>query len=558
MRRMFVLGLSALAVALLAVSTTGAEAEGQARVDRQLLRERWMPVINLLHQHKDDWERTERAVRDLDGVLDHEHALQLLAFYDEVNDAWEGHVHLRSRGAAVGPRRHPDPERPIEAYKIGNAMLRAIRGMSYADEVEKFKDNIGDTNEFSLRPRMAMMDAIARHARDHEGCREVLLDVARDPRSDTDMRIIAVSHLGTMADDDDVMNLLLNNALVDRSWRVRDAAVDTLVRASDFDRSRVTWALIRALAVEEGILRLHISRALQRITGQRFGTDPDEWADWHREREREEDGLPPRRRRGATSTRVFNTESFSNRYVFVLDASISMVERISSEERERIQRAMEEREDDEREPLDWDNINNKLDLAREEIIRSLRVMDPEYTTFTIIVFDSRVLTWKEELVPTTPRNIQDAAQWLRSLRPRDLTNVYGAISEAFDLSERLSGAQVDQRDSRRRRPRNRDRDSVVTGPHRDEALPDTIFFYSDGYSTVGKYAGDDVGWRGKSPEQQAQLYARIMRDMVTEFEERYRVSRISIHCIGIGAPQDRHTLSALSRATRGEYVPIGE
>jgi hypothetical protein len=427
--------------------------------------------------------------------------------------------------------------------------------MTYADEVAKFKDNIQDTSEYSLRPRMAMMDAIARHARDHEGCREIMLEIARSPDSDTDMRILAVSQLGQMADDDEVMNLLLTNSLMDRSWRVRDAAVETLVRASDFDRDRVTWALIRALAVEEGILRLHISRALQRITGQRFGTDADEWADWFRARQREEDGLPPRRGRGATSTRVFNTESFSNRYVFVLDASVSMVERISDEERERLKRAMEEREGDEREPLNWDNINNKLDLAREEIIRSLKVMDPEYTMFTIIVFDSRVLPWKEELLPTTPRNIQEAAQWLRALRPQRLTNVYGAINEAFDLSERISGAQVDQRDSRRRRPR--ERGSVVTGPHRDEALPDTIYFYSDGYATIGKYRGDDQAWSGMSPQEMGILYARIMRDMISEFEERYRVSRISIHCIGIGNPQDRHTMSALSRATRGEYVPIG-
>jgi len=558
MRRFFpylLLALPVLAAVMLAPSTP---VDGQERVDRAALREKWTPALDALRNHKKDWERTERAVRDLAGVLDHATALELLGFFDDVNEAWRAHAGRGSRGEAVGPRRNPDPERPIESYKIANAMLYAVRQMSYPAEVAKFKDNVGDNENYSLRPRMAMLDAIARHAREHEECRDILLETARDPDSDTDMRILAVSHLGQLASDNDVMNVLLTQGLRDRSWRVRDAAVDSAVRASDHDRDRVVIALIAALAAEEGKLRQSITSALQRITGQRFGPDPDEWGDWFRERQREAEGLPPRSGKRGTASRVFNTETFSNRYVFVLDASISMVERISPEEKERLKRAMEGSSDgDSREALDWDRINNKLDLAREEIIRSLKVMDPEKTRFTIVVFDSRVLVWKEELLPTTPRNIEDAAQWLRSLRPQNLTNVYGAISEAFDLSERLSGARVEDRQAKRRRP-PRNRGPVETGPHRDEALPDTIFFYSDGYATHGKYAGDDAGWRTKSQQEKAQLYAAIMRDMVAEFEERYRVSRISINCIGIGRPQDRHTMSALSRATRGEYVPIGE
>jgi hypothetical protein len=546
-----------LVVALMQVNP--GQVDGQQRVDRAALREKWTPVWNYLNQHKNEWERTERAVRDLAGVLDYDHAIRLVGFFDVTNEAWMAHLGRRSRGEAVGPRRNPDPERPVESYRIANAILYAIREMSYPDEVAKFKDDINDTEEYSLRPRMAMLDAIARHARDHDECREILLNIAKDPNSNTDMRILTVAHLGEMANDDEVMNILLTHAIRDRSWRVRDAAIDAMVRASDFDQDRVVVALIGALAAEEGKLRGNISEALQTITGQRFGPDPDAWSDWVRDRRREAEGLPPRGARRGESTRVFNTETYSNRYVFVLDASISMVERISPDEKERLQRAMEQQEGDEREELDWSRIHNNLDLAREEIIRTLRVMDPERTRFTIIVFDERVLTWQQEMMPTTERNVNDAAQWMRALRPQNLTNVYGAISEAFDLSEKIAGADVDDRRAqRRRRPRQRDSGPAITGPHRDEALPDTIFFYSDGYATHGKYAGDDDGWRGKSQAEQGRLYAAIMRHMVAEFEERYRVSRISINCVGIGTPQDRHTMSALSRATRGEYKPLGQ
>jgi hypothetical protein len=197
-------------------------------------------------------------------------------------------------------------------------------------------------------------------------------------------------------------------------------------------------------------------------------------------------------------------------------------------------------------------LKNKLDLAREEIIRSLEVMNPEKTRFTIIAFAQKMTMWKEELVPTTPENVNEVSTWLRDLRGEKLTNVFGALDAAYDLSEQLAGIDTEKRNKRRSK-----RDKTVTGPHRDEALPDTIFLYTDGFATYGKYAGDDKNWMKYSMEEKAKLYQIIMREMHTEIKDRNRVSRITINTVGVGKRQDYTTLRDIARNTDGTYVGLG-
>lgn len=517
------------------------------------LRQAWGEAYNLLTRSPDTVDETVDAIQRLEGLLDHDRAVELLEYFDECDMAWD---------AAMGERDVPKgaKDRPKEAYKIANAILKAVRTMRDAEEVAKFEKQINDSDKYAMRARMAMMDAVGEHAGDNEDCLELLKTVAKneDGKQDTDMRILAIHYLGDHAREMSVFSII-SQTIRDGSWRIRDVSIEAMVRAADHHEDQAVLALINALANEQGKLRKTIADALKDVTGADNGTDPDAWSDWFKARKRDEQGLPPRKGEGrGTRVRVFETDSFSDRYVFLVDTSISMTERITPEEKERLKKSITNEpgeEKDPRRPLDWSKINNKLDLAREELIRSLEVMDPERTMFTVITFAQSVDVWKEELVPTDKRNIDAVAKYLRAIKGQKKTNVFGAIDAAYDLSEELAGVDTSKR-KKKRRKKNDDR--VFTGEHPDDAIPDTIYIYTDGYATFGKYAGDDAGWQGKSPREKATLYSGIMKEMITEVEDRNRIARITLNCIGVGSPQDSHTMRALAKAGKGEYVAIGK
>jgi hypothetical protein len=246
--------------------------------------------------------------------------------------------------------------------------------------------------------------------------------------------------------------------------------------------------------------------------------------------------------------------------VFLIDTSVSMLKKITEGEKEVLKKSITSapgEEKDPRRPLDWSKISTKLDLAREEIIRSLEVMDPKVTKFTMVKFNTDAGTWKDELVPTDVKNVAEATDWLRAAQGGQRTNVYGAINAALDLSEMLAGREVE---SRKGKPKKGDKKDgpVITGPHRDEALPDTLFIYTDGFATNGKYmGGDEREWAGKSQSEKAKLYGDIMKFMLEEISDRNRISRMTIHTVGVGDPQDYTTLGALARKCGGKYTALG-
>jgi hypothetical protein len=520
------------------------------KIDKKALKDAWTSAEKVLSNAKSPVPDAVAAVEKLNGILDHETALNLLGFFDQCDEAWHSNDKDKLGRPVAGPR-------PVESYQIANAILKAVRTMDAPDEVIKFEKQLADREKYSLRQRTAMVDAIARNFEDKR-CADLMLAWTKDATKDTDMRVLIIHHLADHPRAEGVLDALLVT-LADKSWRIREVSINGLVAASDADKDKVTLAMIQALAKETGKLRKHLSEALARITGVDRGTDPDAWIDWFKEKKREEQGLPPKSGKGDRGTRVkvFETESFSDRYVFVIDTSVSMKEVIKEEEKERLKKSMSEKADpnDKRKPLDWSAINCKLDLAREEMIRSLEVMDAERTRFTVISFDVEAKVWKDELVPTDAKNVKEAADWLRKIAGGNRTNIFAALNAALDLSERLAGIDVDKRKPRQPKPSG---GKVVTGAHPDEAIPDTIFLYTDGYATNGKYAGNDQAWQGKSQDEKVKLYSEIMKYFLDEIEDRNRVSRIQINCIGVGNPQDSTNLGALARRCKGRYVPIGK
>lgn len=525
-----------------------------AKVDKGEQRKNWGEAENFLKRDKEAVDEPLAALEKLKGNVDHDLALEMLKYFDECDRAWD---------SAAGDKNAPKEAkgRPKFAYKIANQILDNIRAMDDPEECAKFEKEINDTETYSLRPRMAMVDAVAGCAKDPE-CLKVLVALAEnaDGKQDTDMRVLAVEYLGVHCSDQAVFSVVMK-ALRDSSWRVREAAVMALLDAPDSYEDQIILALINTLAQESGKMRKTLADALKKLTGENLGTDPDAWIDWFKNKKREEQGLPAKSGKGDRGTRVkvFETETFSDRYVFLIDTSISMTEKITPEEKERLQKSITSGPGDEkdpRRPLDWSKINCKLDLAREEMIRSLEVMDPERTTFTVISFAENATVWKDELVPTSKENVEAVADWLRAIKGAKRTNVFGALDAAYDLSERIAGTDVEKR--KPKKPKKGEKEGPITGKSPDEALPDTIFLYTDGYATWGKYSGEDVLWAGKSNDEKAKLYAPIMALMVQEIKDRNRIARITLNCVGVGQRQDNTTLSALARACGGNYVAIGK
>lgn len=543
---------TAFLAGLLLLSLNPQPVAAKGNIDKRAQKEAWGQAMNLLKTDKEAIDEVVDAINNLKGLLDHDMALDLLKYFDECDRAWD---------AANGDKDAPKDAkgRPKQAYKIANAILECIESMDDPEEIVQFEDELNERDDFSLRPRMTMVDALARHF-DDEACGKVLIDLAKNEGGDkdTDMRILAIQHIGEHAKTQEVFSILLQ-ALRDRSWRIRDVTVQALLEASSFNKDQTILALINALANETGKMRKVIGDALETLTGEKHGTDPDAWIDWFKEKKREEQGLPPKSGKGDRGTRVkvFKTESFSDRYVFLIDTSISMTQKIKEEEKERLKKSITSgpgEEKDPRRPLDWSQINCKLDLAREEIIRSLEVMDPERTMFTVVTFAEDANIWKEELVPTDEKNVEEVTKWLRALKGNKRTNVFGALDAAYDLSETIAGAEV----SKRKGKKKKGKDGPTTGgPHHDDALPDTIFIYTDGFATWGKYSGEDALWADKSNQEKAALYAPIMKLMVDEIKDRNRIARITLNCVGVGNPQDNTTLGALARAGGGSYVQIG-
>ncbi|MCF6228235.1 MAG: HEAT repeat domain-containing protein [Planctomycetes bacterium] len=526
------------------------------KVDHKALGKAWRKAVQALKDG--DWPMEEEdgtldRLSKLEGLLDYKTAIEMLEYFEECDTAWGSGATNR-----LGRKSKGKGDRPPEAYRVGAAILETVRTMEIAKEALKFasEGELENGEDFPVRVRMAMMDAITNNV-DNEEVLKWVIEYAKDKTGDADIRILAVSCLDEVGDEEGVFQALMM-CLTDRSWRIREVAVEAMAGVADNDKDRVIVVLIDRLAQEQGRLRKTIADALSDITGQDLGTNSDVWVKWFREKKRAEQGLPPKKEKPHRGSEViFKTETFSNRYVFVLDTSVSMTKPMKPGEKENIQESMKQEDDDKREPLPWDQIRSLADLAREEIIRSLSAMDPEVTKFTVVAFDEEVKVWREELADANKKNIADAANWLRSIRGGKRTDVFGALDAVYDLCEKIAGADVSKRKKKKKKKKKNKRE--ITGEkHLDDGLPDTVFMYTDGYATHGKYAGRDKEWQAKSlyRSEQAKLYAKMMNDMVVEVKDRNRIARLTINCIGVGERQDSRTMNKLSRGTGGKYRNI--
>ena len=141
---------AALTVGLLLLSLNPQPVAAKGNIDKKAQKEAWGEAENFLKRDKEAVDEVVDALEKLKGLLDHDLALELLKYFDECDRAWD---------AASGDKNAPKEAkgRPKQAYKIANQILECIKTMDDPEEVAKFEEDINNRDDFSLRPRMAMV-----------------------------------------------------------------------------------------------------------------------------------------------------------------------------------------------------------------------------------------------------------------------------------------------------------------------------------------------------------------------------------------------------------------
>jgi len=312
---------------------------------------------------------------------------------------------------------------------------------------------------------------------------------------------------------------LLRIYLKDPDWRVRAAAVKSL--KANRSPEAVTL-LIEAMRGEDGRLADDIEAALKEMTGESHGF-ADIWAKWWEDVgrklpdpsakkpeagggggaavAREQDGL-----------RFYGIETRSNRIVFVVDVSGSMLQPVAPLPPGKGP-VTGRRVDEDEGPAPG---KTRMEVAQNELKRSIQKLGPK-AQFTMIFFSHAVMVWKPDLVKATPEAKREAIRAIDELRAAGATYTLGALREAFTIAGAIGGA-------------------ARTG--KDGAKVDTIFLLSDGAPTDSKF--DDA--KLMDPE--------IILAAVREWNKDLHVT---IHAIAIDLP-DNYFLRTLAAENGGKFV----
>lgn len=184
--------------------------------------------------------------------------------------------------------------------------------------------------------------------------------------------------------------------------------------------------------VLSGLLRWRAYELLVSLSGAFFPVDRlDRWRSWWA-REKDRFRVAPRRPErpasgpGATVSRgFFGIPVRGTRVVFVIDVSGSMGAR-------RFVRTAAGGD------ADRSTAPTRLDVAREQLLQAVDSLSPE-SSFNVVVFSEDVETWRKDLVAANARNKKALRKYLRKLRPRRSTNLWGGIEAALKIRSLVVG-----------------------------------------------------------------------------------------------------------------------
>jgi HEAT repeat protein len=282
-------------------------------------------------------------------------------------------------------------------------------------------------------------------------------------------------------------------------WQIRLAAAHGLARSGD--RASIP-TLLNALVSSQGRMRSEINAALRKLSGVDKNGDYGAWKEWwETNREALLDGSYSARatERGGDQpglSTFYGVPLVSTRLAFLLDVSISMKEPSSWKPDTAV----------EAEKLDGERA---LDVGKYEIRKIIRRL-PEGAMYNVVAVWGYLTLLNERMIRASRGSEQASIKWINALDIKPGTNLFGALSKAFEWS---GGSW----------------NSVI----REDSL-DTIYVISDGQPSIGF----------------------IDRPVLAErVADTCRWKKIVVHCIAVAPPDHgRVLLKALAAGTGGTYV----
>jgi hypothetical protein len=164
----------------------------------------------------------------------------------------------------------------------------------------------------------------------------------------------------------------------------------------------------------DGQLRHELDEQLQNIDVDDFQGDEQRFTAWN-------DSLTPVLVKSASFTesydriklqrnQYYGIDIHAKRLLFILDHSGSMSERVYG--------------------------GTRLTSAKYELIKAIDGL-PEDAEFGILFFNDVVRAWREELLPATEDNKQEAFQFVRRIDAAKKTNTYGALRRGLEFDDQL-------------------------------------------------------------------------------------------------------------------------
>lgn len=311
---------------------------------------------------------------------------------------------------------------------------------------------------------------------------QLLLDHAAQQPGGLVLLVALADELGAAADAANLPALrkLVDLPLFAQNFVFRRAVTHALIRIR---RPEAVSALLEILESARGEVKGDIIRHLTAISGQKLGPHHKDWADWWKANQATfkfpEGGQPAVQlaqidlapHGGGT---YYGMPLLAERIVFVMDTSGSMA-------------------------------GARITAAKRELISAIAKL-PETTHFSVLVFNSRLGVWQEQLMPATSENKEAACTFVAAQTVQSQTASYDALEGALTFDA------------------------------------EAIYFLTDGAPTVGKIS---------RPASIVPVVTKLNRSR-----------RMTINSIGIGVGARGGAfdvfLGALAAENYGEYIRVDQ
>ena len=336
--------------------------------------------------------------------------------------AWPGAVERKVAPILLRIGKLKDPEAlkmlkreysGTDAYLVASAGLAMIEGAG-KEGLEAAIKGFGKGSGWKTYSKVRVLDAIA--ATGKPNARDFVIKAATSGTSE--MRVIAIGSLSNFPRSQEACEALIDG-LKSSHAIVRNASLQALHK---FKVKEMVPALIARLGKEKDSARQSdILNLLVKRTGVNMGLVTRDWNKWWKETE-DRFEFPAASAAAASRANTvvvptyFGLEVASKRVIFLVDASISMLQSASGP----------------RKKLGKKNRNlkgapgTKMAALKKELTSILKKL-PDTTMVNIIFFNVGPIPWKSSLQPLRGRGRQEAIAFVNNLDCKFKTNIYDSL-----------------------------------------------------------------------------------------------------------------------------------